>query len=47
MCMHYNKMCLSTQSDFIRFWVNSLIVMNKDYEKNSEFIDLVNCTHIL
>jgi hypothetical protein len=39
---YYNKKCLFTLSDFIKFWVNSLITMNKDQWKNSEFSGLVN-----
>jgi hypothetical protein len=40
--LHYNKRCPCTPNDFTRFWVNSLVVMNEDQWKSSEFIGLVN-----
>jgi len=39
---HYNKRCPCMPSDFIRFWVNSLVVINKDQWRSSEFTSLVN-----
>jgi hypothetical protein len=39
---HYNKRCPCTPSDFIGFWMNSLVVMNKDQWRSSEFTGLVN-----
>jgi len=39
---HYNKRCPCTPSDFIGFWVNSLVVMNGDQWKNNEFTALMN-----
>jgi hypothetical protein len=39
--MNYTHiLCMSR--DFTEFWVNSLILMNKDQWKNNEFISLVN-----
>jgi hypothetical protein len=37
-----SKMCPCTQSDFNGFWVNSLVVMNWDQWKSSEFTSLMN-----
>jgi len=45
--LHYNKRCPYTPSDFIKFWMNSLIIVNKDQWKNSEFTGLLKYTHIL
>jgi hypothetical protein len=28
--IHYNKICLCAPSDFTRFWVNSLVLVNWD-----------------
>jgi hypothetical protein len=39
---HYNKRCPYMPSDFTGFWANSLVVMNGDQWKNSEFTSLVN-----
>jgi hypothetical protein len=36
------KRCPCTQSDFTKFWMNSLVAMNKDQWKSSEFISLMN-----
>jgi hypothetical protein len=38
---HFNKKCSCMSSDFIGFWVNSLVVTNRD-QWNSEFTGLVN-----
>jgi hypothetical protein len=39
---HYNKRCPCMPSDFIGFWVNSLVVMNQDLWRINEFIGLMN-----
>jgi hypothetical protein len=39
---HYNKMCPYMPNDFIGFWVNSLVPMNKINWGCNEFIGLVN-----
>ncbi len=41
-CIHYNKMCPYMLSDFTRFWVNSLAVVNGDQWRSNEFTGLVN-----
>jgi hypothetical protein len=40
--MHYNKKCPCTLSDFIKFWVNSVVLVNGDKLENSEFTSLMN-----
>ncbi len=40
--IHYNKRCPCTPSDFTEFWLNSLVVMNEDDWRSSEFIGLIN-----
>jgi hypothetical protein len=39
---HYNKRYPCTPSDFTRFWVDSLVVMNGDKWRNNEFTSVVN-----
>ncbi len=39
---HYNKKCPCTPSDFIGFWVNSLVVVNGDRGDSNEFTSWVN-----
>jgi hypothetical protein len=39
---HYNKRCPCTPTDFTGFWVNSLVVVNEDQWRSSEFIRLMN-----
>ncbi len=39
---HYNKMCPCMPSDFTRFWMNSLVVMNGNQWRSSEFTGPVN-----
>jgi hypothetical protein len=39
---HYNKRSPYMPNDFTRFWVNSLVVVNKNYWRSNEFIGLVN-----
>jgi hypothetical protein len=39
---HYNKRCPYMPSDFTGFWVNSLVVVNRDQWKSSEFTNLMN-----
>jgi hypothetical protein len=39
---HYNKKCPCTPSDFIGFWVNSLVLVNEDQWRSSEFPGIVN-----
>jgi len=40
--LHYNKRYPCMSSDYTRFWMNSLVVVNKDQWRSSEFIGLVN-----
>jgi len=42
LCIHYNKRCPYTLSDFTRFWMNSLVVMNGDEWRSSDFTGLMN-----
>ncbi len=39
---HYNKRCPYMSSDLTRFWMNSLVVVNRNYWRSNEFTGLMN-----